>query len=148
MMIPVMTVMRMMKVAAAPLPQDVEINTRKKRERRKRKKKKRRRKKRESVNHLNLMRSQSLTDSSELLAGSLIPPVNCKERSEERKKPAERALSNSERTDGRIEQPTLAVLSAPSSAAARKERTALNNPQPTISLYRKTRAEGHLSWSA
>lgn len=65
MMITVMTVMRrMMKIAAAPLPQNVEINTRKKRERRKRKKKKRRRRKRESINHLNLMRSQNLTDSS------------------------------------------------------------------------------------
>lgn len=67
MMIAVMTVMRMMKVAAAPLPLNVEINTRKKRGRRKRKRKKRRRRKRESVNHLNLTKSQNLTDRSHLL---------------------------------------------------------------------------------
>lgn len=51
------TVMRMTKIVAAPLPQNVEINTRKERERKKRKKKKRRRRKRESISHLNLMRS-------------------------------------------------------------------------------------------
>lgn len=54
-----------MKMAAAPLPRN--INTRRKREKRKRKKKKRRRRKRGRVNHPNLMTSQNLTDSRHLL---------------------------------------------------------------------------------
>lgn len=54
-----------MKMAAAPLPQN--INTRRKREKRKRKKKKRRRRKRGRVNNPNLMTSQNLTDSRHLL---------------------------------------------------------------------------------
>lgn len=62
-----MTVMRTMKMAAAPLPQNINIG--RKREKRKRKRKKRRRRKRGSINHPNLMTSQSLTDSSHLLHG-------------------------------------------------------------------------------
>lgn len=61
-LIAVMTVMKMMRMAAAPLPQN--INTRRKREKRKRKRKKRRGRKRGSANHPNLMKSQNLTDSS------------------------------------------------------------------------------------
>lgn len=142
-----MTVMRM-KVAAAPLLQNVEINTRKKRERRKRKKKKRRRRKRGSINHLNPMRSQNLTAVSCCMFLDPYLWTARKDPKNEEETTRKGFIKNSEHTDGYTQHPTLDVPLLPlCRAAARKKRAALNNTQSTISLCCKTCAKGRLSWS-